>query len=103
MQSGEKNSGFGKAVRDGTGLGFEALDNSLGQDIAQKAFGNLLLGDNVVVESLGLQVEQADFEQVMNAGLDFDKIKRFGYEIFSSGLRARSLCSGCAVITRTER
>src|SRR6185369_5515510 len=94
VQSGEKNSGFGKAVRNGTGLGLEALDNGLGQDIAQKAFGNLLLGDNVVIESLGLQVEQADFEQVMNAGLDFDKIKRFGYEIFSSGFEGTQFMLG---------
>ncbi len=53
-----------------------------GSTFKQEALRHLLLGHDLIVEALGVDVKQADFEQVVNPGLGLDQVKRFADEIF---------------------
>jgi hypothetical protein len=48
-------------------------------------------------------VQQAHFQNVVNARAQLGQIERFADEILGAGFERAQLVAGCAVITRTGR
>ncbi len=81
-RSANKTVTSGKASVMVVSPAFKRSAMACGSTFKQEALRHLLLGHDLIVEALGVDVKQADFEQVVNPGLGLDQVKRFADEIF---------------------